>query len=169
MTVLFHPEFPNDVRNFKEQYITIAANLGTRFQSEVDGAVEAVKLSPLAAGHLLGLQGEVASTIRRRNLRAFPFFILLCRNKGSGSHVLRSHPQQVGPAELVGAVQSMKCINFRIGRHEKHFEKRILKNSDAKSLTGITLSYAFFQSRNSRIHERFRLRQSVRRSVRQSL
>jgi hypothetical protein len=72
----FHPEFPNDVRRFKGQYAKISEALGARFRQEVDEAVQAIRSSPLGAGHFLNLGSEIVPELRRRNLREFPFFIL---------------------------------------------------------------------------------------------
>lgn len=76
MRVLFHPEFPQDVRRFTEGYRDISPNLATRFRLEIDAAIEAVKHSPASAGHCLNLGSNIVPELRRRNLRAFPFFIL---------------------------------------------------------------------------------------------
>jgi hypothetical protein len=40
MRVLFHPEFPKDIRRFRREYAKISEGLATRFQQEVDEAVE---------------------------------------------------------------------------------------------------------------------------------
>jgi hypothetical protein len=61
MKVVFHPEFPKDVR---------------RFRREIDSAVDAIKSSPTSAGHFLNLGSAVVPDLRRRNLKAFPFFVL---------------------------------------------------------------------------------------------
>ena len=42
----------------------------------MDAAIEAVKLAPASAGHYLNLGSKIVPELRRRNLRAFPFFIL---------------------------------------------------------------------------------------------
>jgi hypothetical protein len=76
MRVLFHPEFPKDVRRFADSYREISPNLATRFCLEMDAAIAAVKLSPTSAGHYLNLGSKIVPELRRRNLRAFPFFIL---------------------------------------------------------------------------------------------
>ena len=76
MRVLFHPEFPNDVRRFAAAYAEVSPGLSTRFRNEVDGAIEAVKSSPGSAGHFLNLGSKVVRELRRRNLTSFPFFIL---------------------------------------------------------------------------------------------
>ena len=76
MRVLFHPEFPRDVRRFADAYGQISPGLSARFRQEIDDAVEAVKLSPASAGHYLNLGSKIVPELRRRNLRAFPFFIL---------------------------------------------------------------------------------------------
>lgn len=76
MTVLFHPEFPRDIRRFEAEYAAISPGLAARFRQELDSAVEAVKASPARAGHFLNLGSQVVREFRRRNLRAFPFFVL---------------------------------------------------------------------------------------------
>lgn len=76
MRVLFHPEFPQDVRRFAAEYGEVSPSLAVRFRSEIDSAIEAVKLSPTSAGHYLNLGSKIVPELRRRNLRAFPFFIL---------------------------------------------------------------------------------------------
>jgi hypothetical protein len=76
MRVIFHPEFPQDVRRFADAYCEISPNLATRFRLEMDAAIEAVKQSPTSAGHYLNLRSKIVPELRRRNLRAFPFFIL---------------------------------------------------------------------------------------------
>jgi len=53
MTVIFHPEFPNNIRKFESGYAEISSGLAARFRAEVDAAVAAVKSSPQSAGHAL--------------------------------------------------------------------------------------------------------------------
>lgn len=53
MRVLFHPDFPKDIQRFEAGYATISTGLATRFRAEVDGAIEAIKVSPTSAGHFL--------------------------------------------------------------------------------------------------------------------
>jgi hypothetical protein len=76
MRVLFHPEFSQDVRRFADAYLKIAPGLAARFHSEINDAIESIKLSPTSAGHFLNLGSKVVPELRRRNLRAFPFFVL---------------------------------------------------------------------------------------------
>jgi len=76
MRVIFHPGFPQDVRRYAETYNQISPGLAARFHHEIDDAIEAVKLSPNSAGHYLNLGSKIVPELRRRNLRAFPFFIL---------------------------------------------------------------------------------------------
>ena len=76
MRVMFHPEFPQDVRRFANVYREISPNLATRFHREIDTAIVAVKHSPASAGHYLNLGSKIVPELRRRNLHAFPFFIL---------------------------------------------------------------------------------------------
>ena len=61
-----------------DEYSEISTRLGERFRDDVDNTIETIKAAPEAAGHYLDL-GRGASVIRflrRRNLRAFPFFVL---------------------------------------------------------------------------------------------
>ena len=76
MRVLFHPEFPKDVRRFQAEYAALSPGLGARFRRELDEAVDAVKNAPANAGHFLNLGSKVVRELRRRNLRSFPFFVL---------------------------------------------------------------------------------------------
>ena len=76
MTVIFHPDFPSDIRKFESDYGQISGGLAARFRNEIYSAVDAVKVSPTLAGHFLQVNSSVVSEFRRRNLKAFPFFIL---------------------------------------------------------------------------------------------
>jgi hypothetical protein len=76
MRVLFHPEFPQDIRRFADGYIKISPGLAERFRREIDEAIDAIKAAPGSAGHFLNLGSKIVPELRRRNLRAFPFFIL---------------------------------------------------------------------------------------------
>ena len=76
MTVIFHPEFPNDIRKFESGYAEISSGLAARFRGEIDSAIAAVKTSPQSAGHFLNLGSAIVPEFRRRNLKAFPHFIL---------------------------------------------------------------------------------------------
>ncbi len=76
MRVVFHPEFPADQRKFEADYAAISAGLAKRFRSEIDDAIEAVKASPLGAGHFLSTGSNLVPDYRRRNLPGFPFFVL---------------------------------------------------------------------------------------------
>jgi hypothetical protein len=76
MRVIFHPEFSGDLRRFKAQYSEVSNALGLRFQNEVLQAIDAIKSSPESAGHFLIMGSSSVSGLRRKNLRAFPFFVL---------------------------------------------------------------------------------------------
>ena len=76
MKVLFHPDFPKDIRAFQAEYVEISTNLGKRFRQEIDDAIEAVIAQPTSAGHFLNLGTEFVKDFRRRNLRSFPHFLL---------------------------------------------------------------------------------------------
>jgi hypothetical protein len=76
MRVLYHPEFPKDVRKFESRYAEVSSRLGERFSKEVEEAIEAVKMSPTSAGHFLNVGSEIPRKMRRRNLKSFPFFVV---------------------------------------------------------------------------------------------
>lgn len=76
MRVAYHPEFANDVKRFRGQYAQISGALSVRFRLEINDAIEAIKSSPTSAGHFLQVESEIIRELRRRNLRAFPHFIL---------------------------------------------------------------------------------------------
>ena len=76
MTVLYHPDFARDIRRFAAEYEQVSPGLATRFRREVDEALESIKGAPQAAGHFLQTGSKVVREFRRRNLRAFSFFVL---------------------------------------------------------------------------------------------
>ena len=76
MKVLFHPDFPSDQRKFQAGYAEISPGLAARFQRGVDDAITAIKEAPTAAGHFVNTGSAVVPEFRRRNLNAFPFFVL---------------------------------------------------------------------------------------------
>ena len=76
MRVIFHPDFPKNIQKFERDYSQISDGLALRFRGEIDAAVEAVKASPTSAGHFLNLGSKIVPEFRRRNLKAFPFFLL---------------------------------------------------------------------------------------------
>jgi hypothetical protein len=76
MRVLFHPEFPQDVRRFVNGYAGVSSGLAERFRIEIEDAIGAIKAAPNSAGHFLNLGSQIVPELRRRNLRAFPFFLL---------------------------------------------------------------------------------------------
>ena len=76
MRILYHPDFPKDVRRFEADYTGISDGLAARFRTEITAALDAIKSSPRGAGHFLQTGSQVVREFRRRNLRAFPFFIL---------------------------------------------------------------------------------------------
>ena len=74
--VLFHPDFAKDVTKFEVGYLRISDGLARRFRNEIDDAIEAIKSTPFRAGHYLNLGSKIIPGLRRKNLRAFPFFLL---------------------------------------------------------------------------------------------
>ena len=76
MIVLYHPEFPRDIRRFAAKYADISPKLEARFRREVDLAIAEVTANPTGAGHFLNTGSLVLREVRRRNLEIFPFFVL---------------------------------------------------------------------------------------------
>ena len=64
MRVFYHPDFPKDIRKFEAEYGHVSTGLA------------AIKTTPEAAGHFVQVDSRVVRAYRRRNLRAFPFFVL---------------------------------------------------------------------------------------------
>ena len=56
MRVLYHPDFPGDIRRHAARYGEVAATLEVRFHSEVDEAIAMIQAAPTAAGHFLKVQ-----------------------------------------------------------------------------------------------------------------
>ena len=75
MRVIFHPGFSGDIRRFQAQYSQVSDGLALRFRDEVLRAIDAIKCSPCGAGHFL-TTASASCTLRRGNLRSFPFFVL---------------------------------------------------------------------------------------------
>ncbi len=76
MKILYHPDFPQDIRKFEAEYARVSEGLAARFRKELDHALDAIRASPQAAGHFVQIGSRVVRECRRRNLRAFPFFVL---------------------------------------------------------------------------------------------
>ena len=76
MKVVYHPDFPKDIKRFEAQYREVSEALGLRFRSAVDDAIARVKASPGSAGHFVNTGSQVVKEVRRRNLSSFPFFVL---------------------------------------------------------------------------------------------
>lgn len=76
MTVLYHPEFPRDIRRFAAKYADLSPRLEARFRHKVDSAIIAVIANPSGAGHFINTGSYILHEVRRRNLEIFPFFVL---------------------------------------------------------------------------------------------
>ena len=76
MRVVYHPDFPKEIKGFEGQYSQIAEKLASRFRADVEDAITKIKLTPGSAGHFLNTGSTIVKEIRRRNLTSFPFFIL---------------------------------------------------------------------------------------------
>ncbi len=73
MRLVYHPEFPKDIKRFEAQYQEVSGRLALRFRAEVDDAIERIKASPTSAGHFLNTGSKIVKEVRRRKLSAFPF------------------------------------------------------------------------------------------------
>jgi hypothetical protein len=76
MTILYHPGFAGDIQRFASKYAEISPKVGERFRQDIDGALLAVKTNPTGAGHYINTGSLILREVRRRNLDAFPFFVL---------------------------------------------------------------------------------------------
>jgi hypothetical protein len=76
MRVVYHPDFPREIKGFEAQYREVSERLGLRFHAEVDEAIERIKTQPASAGHFLNTGSQIVTEVRRRNLISFPFFVL---------------------------------------------------------------------------------------------
>jgi hypothetical protein len=76
MRVIYHPDFPKEIKSFERQYREISERLGSRFRFEVEEGIEHIKAQPGSAGHFLNTGSKIVKEVRRRNLSSFPFFIL---------------------------------------------------------------------------------------------
>ena len=76
MRVVYHPDFPKEIKAFEAQYREVSERLKLRFRVEVDEAIERIKAQPASAGHFLNTGSQIVKEVRRRNLMAFPFFVL---------------------------------------------------------------------------------------------
>jgi len=76
MKVVFHPGFPQDQRKFLADYNAISTGLGDRFRQEIAEAISSIKGAPTSAGHFVSSGTGTIKEFRRRNLQAFPFFVL---------------------------------------------------------------------------------------------
>lgn len=76
MTILYHPEFPRDIRRAATKYADISPKLETRFRVEVNSAIATVIAQPTATGHFINTGSVILREVRRHNLPIFPFFIL---------------------------------------------------------------------------------------------
>jgi len=76
MRVVYHPDFPKEIKSFEAQYFQLSQKLAQRFRADIDDIIEKVKTAPSSAGHFLNTGSTVVKEVRRRNLSFFPFFIL---------------------------------------------------------------------------------------------
>jgi hypothetical protein len=76
MRVIYHPEFPKDIKRFEAQYREVSERLAARFRRALDDAIERIKASPGSAGHFVHTGSQIVKEARRCNLSSFPFFIL---------------------------------------------------------------------------------------------
>jgi hypothetical protein len=74
--VIYHPDFPKDIRRFEAQYCEVSEALARRFRLAVDDAIARIKAAPGAAGHFINTGSHVVKEVRRCNLSSFPFFVL---------------------------------------------------------------------------------------------
>jgi hypothetical protein len=76
MRIVYHPDFPREIKAAETQYREVSERLRARFRAEVDDAIKHVKVAPNSAGHFLNTGSQTIKEVRRRNLESFPFFVL---------------------------------------------------------------------------------------------
>lgn len=76
MRVVFHPDFPKEIKALEFQYREVSERLALRFRADLDEAIAQIKKQPSSAGHFLNTGSRVVKEVRRRNLVSFPFFVL---------------------------------------------------------------------------------------------
>lgn len=64
MKVLYHLDFPKDIKRFEAQYVRISER----------SALVRIKSSPGSAGHFLNTGSKIVKEVRRSNLRSFHIF-----------------------------------------------------------------------------------------------
>src|SRR5437867_3981690 len=104
MKVVFHPEFPADIRKFEAQYARISEGLAARFRRETDDAVEMIKSCPGRAGPLP--QSRIFDCYRTTAAKS-PLIPILCALQCSGrpAYLRGSHSQPIRPADLAASLR----------------------------------------------------------------
>jgi len=97
MKVVLRNRFFRDQTEYCSAYLSVSETLGVRFEAEVSAAIEVIVERPTSAGHPIPIISKSGQTVRRRNLRIFPFFILYIVHKDrivlSRLCALRSDPK----------------------------------------------------------------------------
>jgi hypothetical protein len=75
MRIVYHPEFPRDIRRFAAQYAEVSPRLEERFRLEVDRSLAVIIADP-GTGHFVNTGSQIVHDVRRVNLHVFPFFVL---------------------------------------------------------------------------------------------
>jgi len=84
MRVVYHPDFPRDIKQFEKQYRDISERLALRFRIEVDDAIEHIKTSPGSAGHFLNTGSKIVKEVRpTQSLCLSVFRALRCSRRSS--------------------------------------------------------------------------------------
>ena len=76
MKVIYHPDFPKNIKRSEAQDREVSEPLASRFRGAVDDAIGRTKTSPGSVGHFVNTGSRVVKEVRRCNLSSFPFFIL---------------------------------------------------------------------------------------------
>jgi len=59
MRVVFHPDFPKEIKAFESQYREVSERLASRFRAEIDEAIGQIKTQPNSAGHFLNAGSKI--------------------------------------------------------------------------------------------------------------
>jgi len=59
MRVVFHPDFPKEIKGFEFQYREVSERLASRFRAEIDHGIEEIRRHPSSAGHFLNTGSKI--------------------------------------------------------------------------------------------------------------
>jgi len=61
--VIYHPDFPKDIKRFEAQYREVSEPLASRFREAVDDAIGRIMAAPGSAGHFVNTGSQVVKEV----------------------------------------------------------------------------------------------------------